>query len=267
MIEGKRVVVVGASSGLGRSIGLGLAARGAKVAFLARRKERISDAAAEAGPDCVAVVCDVTDESSCRTAIDEAAEALGGIDTIVYSTGIMSIAHLTDIKAERWAELFATNVTGAALATTTALPYLKESNGTAIYLSSISASVTPPWPLAGGYVVSKAALDKMVDAWRYEHPDIGFTRIVVGDCGGGEGHSKTEFIVDVDSQLFGTAITDWMGRGYVSGHMIDVDELVNAVEGVVRIGASAVVPSLTILPRHPSPVLSAMAAPLDDNHA
>jgi NAD(P)-dependent dehydrogenase (short-subunit alcohol dehydrogenase family) len=65
--------VVGASSGLGRCIGVDLGRRGDRVALLARRRDRLVDAAQEAGPDALAVACDVTDESSCRAAVEEAA--------------------------------------------------------------------------------------------------------------------------------------------------------------------------------------------------
>ena len=46
--------------------------------------------------------------------------------------------------------------------------------------------------------MSKAALDKLVEAWRAEHPAVGFTRLVVGDCAGGEGPSMTEFTTGWD---------------------------------------------------------------------
>ena len=59
-----RTVVVGASSGLGRCIAVGLGRRGARVALLARRQERLVEAAREAGPEAVAIACDVTQPSS-----------------------------------------------------------------------------------------------------------------------------------------------------------------------------------------------------------
>ena len=65
----------------------------------------------------------------------------------------------------------------------------------------MSASLTPPWPGLGSYAVSKAALDKLVDAWRGEHPELGFTRLVVGECAGGEGDSMTEFASGWDAEL------------------------------------------------------------------
>jgi len=122
-----RTVVIGASSGLGRCIGIGLAQRGAQVALLARRRERLDDDAKEAGPGTLAVECDVTDPVSCRSAIDEAATGLGGIDAFVYAPGIGPLARLVDTDAETWASVFATNVTGAALATAAAVERLTES--------------------------------------------------------------------------------------------------------------------------------------------
>ena len=72
-----RTVVVGASSGLGRCIGVGLASRGARVALLARRREQLEAAATDAGPPTIAIECDVTSEASCRSAIGQAAAELG----------------------------------------------------------------------------------------------------------------------------------------------------------------------------------------------
>jgi len=164
-----RTVVVGASSGLGRCIGIGLAQRGAQTALLARRQQRLEGAAKEAGPGTLAITCDVTDTDSCRSALNQAADGLGGIDALVYAPGVGPLVRLADMDADTWRYVFDTNVIGAALMTAAALPYLTESSGTAVYLSSVSASVTPPWPGLGAYAVSKAALDKLVEAWRAEH--------------------------------------------------------------------------------------------------
>ena len=141
-----RTVVVGASSGLGRCIAVGLGRRGASVALLARRRDRLIDAAKEAGASSVAIACDVTQASSCRDAIEEAANRLGGIDALVYSTGIGPLRRLVDLDADTWRRAFETNASGAALVTAAAIPHLTASNGAAAYLTSISASMTPPWP-------------------------------------------------------------------------------------------------------------------------
>jgi NAD(P)-dependent dehydrogenase (short-subunit alcohol dehydrogenase family) len=249
-----RAVVVGASSGLGRCIGVGLAKRGAQVALLARRRERLEGAAAEAGTGALAIECDVTDAASVASAVGKAAADLGGIDALVYTPAIGPLARLVDTDIDTWRKVFDTNVTGAAVVTAAALPHLTESHGTALYLSSVSASLTPPWPGLGAYGVSKAALDKLVEAWRVEHPTVGFTRCIVGDCTGGEGDSMTEFPTasDWDMDLLGELHPVWEARGLLAGCFIDVEDMVNAVDGVLRSGKSIGMPSITLAPRPPA---------------
>jgi len=248
-----RTVVVGASSGLGRCIGIGLAQRGAHVALLARRRDNLEAAAKEAGPSAVAIECDVTDETSCRAAIAEAAQVLGGIDALVYAPGIGPLVRLADTDAATWRQVFDTNVIGAALVTSAAIEHLTASGGTAAYLSSVSASVTPPWPGLGAYAVSKAALDKLVDAWRAEHPGVGFTRVVVGDCAGGEGDAQTQFANGWDSDLAVELYPIWSARNYLSGSLMDVEHLIGVIDTVLRGGANLSIPSVTVAPRHVAP--------------
>lgn len=244
-----RTVVVGASSGLGRCIAVGLAGRGAQVALLARRVDRLAEAAKEAGPQSVAVRCDVTDEASCREAIGKAAGELGGIDAVVYSTAVGPLSRIADISADTWQQTFATNVTGAAVITAAALPHLKESGGVAAYLSSVSGTIMPAWPGLAAYVVSKAALERMIESWRAEHPDVGFTRVIVGDCAGGEGPSATEFANAWDPELAMEMGQMWVARNLIAGSLLGVDELVKAVDTVLRCGGSSSIPSITVAPR------------------
>lgn len=246
-----RTVVVGASTGLGRCIGIGLAQRGGRVALLARTLDKLESAAQEAGNGAVAIACDVTDEPACRAAIAKAAADLGGIDAFVYTPAIGPLARLAETDAATWQRTFATNVTGAAIATSAAMPALTESSGTAVFLSSVSASLTPPWPGLAAYAVSKAALDKLVEAWRVEHPGVGFTRLVVGDCAGGEGDAMTHFANAWDPQLAMEMGQTWVSRGYISGTLIDVAEVVSVVDAIARCGATASLPSVTIAPRPP----------------
>jgi len=244
-----RTVVVGASSGLGRCIGIGLAQRGGQVALLARRRSLLDDAAKEAGPGTLVIQCDVTDEASCRAAVAEAAGGLGGIDALVYAPGIGPLAKLVDTDAETWRRVFDTNVTGASLVTAAAISHLTESAGAAIYLSSVSASNTPPWPGLGAYAVSKAALEKLVDAWRAEHPGVGFTRLVVGDCAGGDGDGMTQFANGWDPDVVAEVYPIWAARQYLSGTIMDVERLVGMVHAVLSEGAGVSVPSITVAPR------------------
>jgi NAD(P)-dependent dehydrogenase (short-subunit alcohol dehydrogenase family) len=244
-----RVAVVGASAGLGRCIGVGLADRGARVALLARRYDRLEKAADEAGNGAIAVACDVTDAPSCQRAFADVADAFDGLDALIYTTGMGILSPLADVSAEQWAQLFATNVTGASLVTAAAAPHLAAAAGSAVFLSSLSASYSAPWPLLGAYAVTKAALDKLVEAWRIEHPNIGFTRLAVGDSFGGKGDSQTEFNKSWDADALENAIRFWMDNKYMQGGLIDADHLVDVVHSVLRCGSSGFIPYLTFAPR------------------
>ena len=251
MNDPKRIAVVGASSGLGRSLGLGLAARGARVAMLARRKDLLESAAEEAGEGTVVAACDVTDETSVQSAIDQVVQELGGLDGVVYSTGIGLLQRIEDLGPDDWQHAFATNVIGAHQVTRAVLPHLQESDGVAVYLSSMSASLTAPWPGLGAYTVTKAALDKLVDAWRAEHPKVGFTRVIVGECGGGEGLGTSQFATDWNADLAGELFPVWTERGLIDFNLMDVEHLIDAIDAVLRCGATASIPLLAVTPRRP----------------
>jgi hypothetical protein len=87
------------------------------------------------------------------------------------------------------------------------------------------------------------------DAWRAEHPDVGFTRVMVGDCAGGEGESATEFSLSWDPGLAAEVAPVWVARNYIAGSLLSVGELVNAVETVLRCRGISSIPSITVAPR------------------
>ena len=128
----------------------------------------------------------------------------------------------------------------------------------AVYLSSVSASLTPPWPGLGAYAVSKAALDKLVEAWAGRAP-----RGRVHPARGGRLRRRRGRQPGPSSPRGGTPTwpaswcTLWIDRGYIAGSLIEVDDLVDAVRGVLRSGPTVSIPSLVVAPR-PRP--SALAA-------
>ncbi|MCV7261279.1 SDR family oxidoreductase [Mycobacterium shimoidei] len=249
-----RTVVVGASSGLGRCIGIGLAQRGGQVALLARRRDRIEAAASEAGPGAIGIECDVTDEASCRCAIDAAVDALGGLDNLIYTPAIGPLVRMVDTDAATWRRVFDTNVIGASLATAAALPHLTASAGKAVYLSSDAGTFGPPWPGLGAYGVSKAALERLVEAWRAEHPDIGFTCLIVGECAGGEGDSQTGMNVGWDMDLAMKAVPLWSSRGCMPGKLMPVEDLIEVVNTILNTDAATSMPLVVARGASASPV-------------
>ncbi len=237
-----RTVVIGASSGLGRCIGVGLAQKGAQVALLARRLHRLENAAKEAGPGAVALECDICDEESIRSAIDAAADAMGGIDHLVYTPAIGPLARLVDTDADTWRRVFDTNVIGAALATAAAVPHLTASGGKVVYLSSDAGTYGPPWPGLGAYGVSKSALERLIESWRAEHPDIGFTCLVVGECAGGEGEGQTGMNAGWDMELAAKAFPLWVSRGCMPGKLMPVEDLIDVVHTILSTSSSTSMP-------------------------
>jgi NAD(P)-dependent dehydrogenase (short-subunit alcohol dehydrogenase family) len=193
----------------------------------------------------------VTDESSCRDAIDEAVKGLGGVDAVIVVAGISELRRVEEIDAAAWHRMFGTNVVGASLITAAVLPHLKESSGMIAYLSSVSASLTAPWPGLASYTVTKAALDKLVEAWRAEHPEVGFTRLIVGECAGGEGDGTSQFTASWDLELAGELFAEWTSRGLLTDKLMDVEHFISAVHALVQCGASVTIPTIAMTPRRP----------------
>jgi NAD(P)-dependent dehydrogenase (short-subunit alcohol dehydrogenase family) len=186
-LSGRRILVVGASSGVGRAVAEVAARAGAKVALLARRRERLDAAAAalrNEGRDAVALACDVTDEANCRSAVAAATERLGGLDGLVYASGLSPLCLLAEAGQADWRSVLDVNLIGASLVTTAALDALRASRGRAVYVGSYSERQTLPG--IGLYSVSKQALSALIEAWRMEHPEVDFTKVVLGNTTGTE---------------------------------------------------------------------------------
>ncbi|MCU1396145.1 MAG: dependent epimerase/dehydratase family protein [Ilumatobacteraceae bacterium] len=206
-LEGRRILVVGASSGIGRHLGLLAASHGATVAFAARRASLVQEAALEAGQHSIGLVLDVRDPASCEQAVAEVVDAFGGLDDIVYSTAVDRLVRLADADADVWRDTYETNVIGAALVCRAALPHLKASRGRAVFISA--SSVGRPLPGMSVYASSKAALEEMVRGWRGEHPDLAFATVRVGSALG------TGVTDQWDRELLVELSSTWQQLGYV----------------------------------------------------
>jgi NAD(P)-dependent dehydrogenase (short-subunit alcohol dehydrogenase family) len=248
----KKVVVVGASTGLGRCLGIGLAARGERVALMARRLDKLEAAAEEAGDDAFAVTCDATDRESCRTAFDTAVAKLGGLDAVIYAAALGPLTKLEHATNEQWESAFAINVIGANNVTQAALPHLHPTEGHVLFMSTTGCSYTAPWPGLGIYQTTKAALNHLVEAWRAEVPTVNFVRVTIGECTGGEGDAQTQFTAGWDPDIAMEVGPAWFDRKLMNGGFIDIEHLIDAFHGLVSSGNSIQVPSLTIIPRPPA---------------
>jgi NAD(P)-dependent dehydrogenase (short-subunit alcohol dehydrogenase family) len=170
VLRDRRILVIGASSGIGRAVGIAAARAGAQVALVARRYDQLEAVAREAGPGTIALQCDVRAPIACDLAVKAAVQQFGGLDTVVFATGINRLAMLVDTPVETWRDLFDTNVIGAALLTCAVLRQLKASEGRIAYLSS--HSVAAPWPALGAYAATAAMFQVWDDAGYMTHEPV-----------------------------------------------------------------------------------------------
>jgi NAD(P)-dependent dehydrogenase (short-subunit alcohol dehydrogenase family) len=246
-LSGRRVLVIGASSGVGREVGLLASRAGARVAFAARRRELLESAVAEAGSGAIPVCCDVTADD-CASAVDEAAAKLGGIDALVYATGMSPLVMLDRAGADEWRRVLDINLIGASQVTAAALPHLRACQGRAVYVSSYA--VRQSLPGLGLYRVSKVALDALIECWRMEHPDVDFTRVVVGNTSG------TEFANAWGGEAIATAMQVWVSRNlFPAATMMSLTVLAEAILSVIAV--RGYVDDIAIMPRLRDPKASA----------
>ncbi len=164
-LDGRRVVVTGASSGLGAHAVRLLVARGARVVAAARRQDRLEALATDlagAPGTVVPVVADVTLEAGAASLVDAAAAALGGIDVLVNNAGSEVQGGLEQLALADFEGMFRANAGSVFLVTRAALPHLRESHGAVINLGSTVVARPPHGRF--GYVASKAAVEAMTRA-------------------------------------------------------------------------------------------------------
>lgn len=153
--KGKKVVVGGGSRGIGRSIALAFAGSGADVAICARGPDGLKVAEAELrqhGTKIFTMACDLGDEPQVTGYVNEAAKALGGIDVLVNNASGIGMKD----DESGWAASVNVDLFATARATRTAIPFLEQSQGSIVNISSISGLMAVPRTLP--YAAIKAAL-------------------------------------------------------------------------------------------------------------
>lgn len=159
MFKEKVVWITGASSGIGREMALQFAAKGAKVAVSARRKERLEELVKEiekSGGSALAVPCNVTDENEVQKTVERLVEHYKRLDIAVANAGFGVGGKIENLAAEDWRRQMEVNVVGLTSTAKQALPYLKKSNGSIVLIGSVASMVSSP--NSAPYTASKAAV-------------------------------------------------------------------------------------------------------------
>jgi NADP-dependent 3-hydroxy acid dehydrogenase YdfG len=171
-LTGRRVLVTGASSGIGAATTRSLVAHGASVAMLARRKERLDELCRELGERAVGVPADVTDFDNLPGAIATAADALGGLDGVVAVAGKLMTGSIATGTPDRWRKLFDLNLVGPLATVRYALPHFPESGTRDIAIVGSSGALNAQ-PGVAIYGASKRGLRAACDTLRLELAESG----------------------------------------------------------------------------------------------
>ena len=166
-LGGRRVLVTGASSGIGAAACRSIVAAGGSAAMLARRKERLEELRAELGERALPVPCDVTDLDALRAAVDEAARSLHGLDGVVAVAGKSMVGTIMTGTPERWRDLLNLNLVGPLATVRYAVGHFPIEGRRDVVLVASTGSITPMAGV-GIYAASKRGLRAAFDALRLE---------------------------------------------------------------------------------------------------
>jgi NADP-dependent 3-hydroxy acid dehydrogenase YdfG len=166
-LTGRRVLVTGASSGIGAEVCRSIVACGGSVAMLARRKERLDELADGLGERAVGIRCDVTDMEALEASVGEAARSLGGLDGVVAVAGKSMVGSIESGTPELWRELFDLNLLAPLATVRYAIGHFSDTGRRDIVLISSTGAITP-MPGTAIYAASKRGLRASFDSLRLE---------------------------------------------------------------------------------------------------
>ncbi|MDY0011435.1 MAG: SDR family oxidoreductase [Rhodocyclaceae bacterium] len=144
-IEGKVVLITGASSGIGETTARRLGAMGANLALAARRADRLAALAAEIGPQVIWAATDVTRLADVEAIAEAARQRFGGIDVLINNAGIMPISPLAAGRVEDWHRMVDVNIKGVLHGIHAVLAgMLAQGSGHVINISSVAGHLVGP---------------------------------------------------------------------------------------------------------------------------
>ncbi len=176
-LEGKVIVITGASTGLGKAMALRFGEEKAKVIVNFRSDENEANAVVEgvkkAGGDAIAVKGDVTVEEDVINLVQTAVNKFGTLDVMINNAGIENPVASHEMPLSDWNRVINTNLTGAFLGSREAIKYFVENDikGSVINMSSVHEMI--PWPLFVHYAASKGGIKLMTQTLALEYAPKG----------------------------------------------------------------------------------------------
>jgi NADP-dependent 3-hydroxy acid dehydrogenase YdfG len=169
-MKDKVVIITGASSGIGLASVREFYRHKSKIVLAARSIDKLNEIIRELDPEgerCMAVKTDVTKENECKNMVDQAVEKFGRIDILVNNAGISMRAIFDDVKVDVLKRVMDVNFWGVVYCTKYALPYIQQSKGTIVGISSIAGFHGLPGRSA--YSASKFAMHGFLESIRTEN--------------------------------------------------------------------------------------------------
>ncbi|WP_044422153.1 SDR family NAD(P)-dependent oxidoreductase [Pseudomonas syringae group genomosp. 3] len=175
-LTGTVALVTGTSSGIGEATALALVERGAAVALVARRQDRLEALAAKinaAGGTALAVPADITDRAQAEAAVQTVVQHFGRLDILVNNAGLMLLGPVVGADPEEWDRMIAINQKGLLYVTHAALPHLLSAAASSgrrvadiVNISSIAGRVA--WANYGVYNMTKFGVNGFTESLRQE---------------------------------------------------------------------------------------------------
>jgi NAD(P)-dependent dehydrogenase (short-subunit alcohol dehydrogenase family) len=155
-LAGRRIVITGAASGIGRATARHFASEGATVILLDRNGDGLAETLGTANG--VTATVEITDEAALERAIHAAAQRAGGIDGVINAAGIMPTGLIDEVPVTTWRKTIEVNLTGTFLVVRACLPYLKQASGSTISNIASGAGILPNAPGLTAYAASKGGV-------------------------------------------------------------------------------------------------------------
>ena len=172
-LAGRRLIITGAARGIGERVARLAAARGARLAVIGLEPDRLRGLADDLGPAASWREADVRDGNALRSAIDDCAETMGGIDIVVANAGVAAYGTVRQADEASFERVLDINLNGVFRTLKYATPHLERSRGHAVVVAS-AISFTPLAGLAS-YAASKAGVEMLALAYRQEVAHLGVT--------------------------------------------------------------------------------------------